>query len=65
MLHSLLQFTSEEMMTQTDILKVREQIQEDILSFASVVDDEKIFFNDDVLDTICEIVVLNFTKLLN
>ena len=51
-------------MTQTDIVSVREQIQEDILSFASVVDDEGIFFNDDVLDQLCQIVVDNFTKLL-
>jgi hypothetical protein len=28
---------------------VREQIQEDILSFASVIDDEKIFLTDKVL----------------
>jgi len=53
------------MMNNTDILSVREQIQEDILSFASVIDDEKLFFNDDVLDELCDIVVSNFTKLLN
>ena len=36
------------------------QIQEDILSYASVVDDEKLFFTDAVLDELCEIVVSNF-----
>jgi len=49
---------------QTDILSVREQIQQDILSYASVVDDEKIFFNDEVLDQLCQIVVDNFDKFL-
>jgi hypothetical protein len=52
-------------MTETDILSVREQIQQDILSFASVLDDEKIILNDDVLDELCDIVVSNFNKLLN
>lgn len=52
-------------MTYKELLSVREQIQEDIISFASAVDDEKIFFNDDVLDELCDIVVSNFTKLLN
>ena len=58
-------------MNKTDILSVQEQIQqvieqiqEDILSYASVIDDEKIFLNDDVLDELCEIVVSNFNKLL-
>ena len=45
------------------LLSVREQIQQDILSFASDIDDEKIFFNDEVLDELCEIVVRNFEKL--
>lgn len=36
------------------------QIQEDIMSYASAVDDEKVFFTDAVLDELCEIVVLNF-----
>ena len=49
-------------MNQTDILSVREQIQQDILSYASVVDDEKIFFNDEVLVQLCQIVVDNFDK---
>ena len=48
-----------------DILSAREQIQEDILSYASVIDDEKIFFTDDVLTELCDIVVSNFNKLLN
>ena len=50
-------------MTYKELLSVREQIQQDILSFASVIDDEKIFFNDEVLDELCEIVVRNFEKL--
>jgi hypothetical protein len=45
------------------LLSVREQIQQDILTYASFVDDEKIFFNDEVLDELCEIVVRNFEKL--
>jgi hypothetical protein len=51
-------------MTQTDIISVREQIQEDILSYASLIDDEQIFLNDDVLDELCNIVCDNFTQLL-
>lgn len=51
-------------MKKEKILSVREQIQEDILSFASVVDDEKIFFTDETLDQLCEIVASNFNKLL-
>jgi len=51
-------------MTKTDILAVREQIQEDILCYASLIDDEKIFLNDDVLDALCDIVCDNFTPLL-
>lgn len=51
-------------MTNADILSVREQIQEDILSFASVIDDEKIFLNDDVLDELCNIVVSNFARIV-
>lgn len=43
--------------------EVREQIQEDILSFASVIDDEKLFFNESVLDELCGIVVKNFRDL--
>ncbi len=51
-------------MTETDIITVREQIQEDILSYASLIDDEQIFLNDAVLDELCNIVVSNFTQLL-
>lgn len=47
----------------TQLLSVREQIQQDILTYASFIDDEKIFFNDEVLDELCEIVVRNFEKL--
>lgn len=39
---------------------VREQIQQDILSYASVIDDEKIFLTDEVLDELCGIVIDNF-----
>jgi hypothetical protein len=39
---------------------VREQIQQDILSYASVIDDEKIFLTDEVLDEFCDIVIDNF-----
>ena len=42
---------------------VCEQIQQDILTYASFIDDEKIFFNDEVLVELCEIVVRNFEKL--
>jgi hypothetical protein len=45
------------------LLSIREQIQQDILTYASFVDDEKIFFNDEVLDELCEIVVRNFNQL--
>lgn len=50
--------------TETQIKSVREQIQEDILSFASVIDDEKIFLTDEILDEICGIVIDNFNTLL-
>ena len=46
-----------------DKLKLKslsEQIQEDIKSYASSVDDEKLIFTDEVLDELCEIVVSNF-----
>ena len=52
-------------MSDSNIASVREQIQEDIISFASVIDDEKIFFTDEVLDELCAIVINNFTKLTN
>jgi hypothetical protein len=45
------------------LLSVREQVQQDILSFASVIDEKKLVLNDKVLDELCEIVVRNFEKL--
>ena len=50
---------------ENDIISTREQIQEDILAFASSMDDEKIFFTDEVLDQLCEIIVSNFNNLLD
>jgi hypothetical protein len=50
---------------ENEIISTREQIQEDILAFASSIDDEKIFFTDEVLDEICEIIVSNFNKFLD
>lgn len=47
-------------MNTSEIQSVREQIQEDILSYASVIDDEKIFLTDEVLDELCQIVINNF-----
>jgi hypothetical protein len=47
-----------------DILSVREQIQEDIRSYASSIDDEGIFMTDEVLDELCDIVVSNFAPLI-
>ena len=41
-----------------------EQIQQDLLSYASSIDDEKIFFTDEVLDELCQIIVDNFDNLL-
>ena len=54
-------------MTETDILSVREQIQEDILSYASVLDDgsDGGCLTDEMINELCDIVVSNFTKLLN
>lgn len=48
-----------------DLISAREQIQEDILAFASSIDPEKVFFTDEVLDELCEIVVSNFNKTLD
>ena len=42
--------------------EISEQIQNDIISYASTVDDEKIFFTDAVIDELCEIVVKNLNK---
>ena len=69
---SLPQFSPEQMTTQQlydelmegYLIQTREQIQEDILSYASLIDDEQIFLNDDVLDALCNIVCDNFTALL-
>jgi Rad3-related DNA helicase len=46
-------------MNTSEIQSVREQIQEDILSYASVIDDEKIFLTDEVLDELYQIVINN------
>ena len=42
---------------------VSEQIQEDIISYASSVDAEGIFFTQDVVDALCQIVVDNFNRM--
>lgn len=47
----------------TNRKNVTEQIQEDIRSYASSIDDEGIFFNAQVMDTLCQIVVDNMNKL--
>ena len=44
-------------------LEVSEQIQEDIPSYVADIDPDKVFFNDEVLDTLCQIVVDNIAKL--
>lgn len=43
-----------------ELLTLREKIQEDILAFASCTDDEKLFFTDEVLGNLCQIVVDQF-----
>ena len=53
--------TSIPMLKKNKILQVSEQIQEDLRSFASSVDDEGIFFTQEVLGQMCQIVVDNFT----
>ena len=58
------EYISTEDLNKNKILSVREQIQEDLLSFASTVDDEGIFFNQEVLDQMCQIVVDNFKSLV-
>lgn len=55
-------YTYEEFIA-TNRKKVMEQIQEDIRSYASSVDDEGIFFNGEVIDTLCQIVTDNMNKL--
>lgn len=54
-------------MTQIDIISVREQIQEDIITYASVLDDGSGggCLTDEMINQLCDIVVSNFTKLLN
>ena len=39
--------------------EISEQIQNDIISFASAIDDEKLFFTDSVIDELCRIVINN------
>ena len=51
-------------MTRT-LKQIKEQIQEDIISYASVIDDEKLFFTDNVIDELCQIVVDNINKLID
>jgi hypothetical protein len=51
-------------MTRT-LKQLKEQIQEDIISYASVIDDEKLFFTDNVIDELCQIVVDNINKLID
>lgn len=41
---------------------ISDQIQEDIRSYASAIDDEGIFFTQEVLDTLCQIVVDRMIK---
>ena len=48
------------MIEQLKLKSLSEQIQEDIMSYASAVDDEKVFFTDAVLDELCEIIMSNF-----
>jgi hypothetical protein len=48
-----------------ELMNLREQIQQDILSFASCVDDDKKCFTDQILDQLCDIIVDNFNPLLN
>lgn len=50
---------------ENEIISTREQIQEDILAFASSIDPEKVYLTDEVLDQFCEIVVSNFSKVLD
>lgn len=52
-------------MNQNQAKTICEQIQEDILSYASTVDDEKLFFTDEVLDELCNIVIDNFMREIN
>ena len=57
--------SKENQMTLINALRsTSEQIQQDLLSYASSIDDEKIFFTDEVLDELCQIIVDNFDDLL-
>jgi hypothetical protein len=49
------------------LMSLREQIQEDIITYASALDDgsDGGCLTDDILDQLCDIVVSNFNKLLN
>jgi hypothetical protein len=51
-------------MTETDILSVREQIQEDLISLLESQFGEVEYLNE-VQDLACQIVVDNFSKLLS
>jgi hypothetical protein len=52
-------------MTKNDILSVREQIQEDIITYASFLDDgsDGGCLTDEMISELCQIVVRNFEKL--
>lgn len=43
--------------------EVSEQIQQDILSFVEFIDPNYDYFNDQILDTLCQIVVDNISEL--
>jgi hypothetical protein len=51
-------------MTETELLSVREQIQEDLICLLATQFDDEVQM-DEVQRIACEIVVSNFTKLLN
>ena len=44
-------------------LEVSEQIQQDILSYVESIDPNYDYFNDQILDNLCQIVVDNISKL--
>ncbi len=49
-------------MKQSNLDSLKEQIQEDILSYAECIDPDKKILTDRLLDEICTIVVDNFKK---
>ena len=53
--------------SKTELMSLREQIQEDIITYASALDDgsDGGCLTDDILDQLCDIVVSNFNNLLN